>query len=523
MNRWNKTQNSLRNVGVAIAAYFAITFFAFLDRTIFIRLLSADYLGLNGLFSNILSMLSLAELGVGSAIAYSLYAPLDSGNISMVQAIMRLYKKLYCIIGSIVLLLGAALTPFLPWLIKDIPTDMPDIYTYYLLYVLNVGSSYFFTYKRTLIICDQKQYISTVTSTLSSILTSLLRMGILLLVHNYLFYLIVGIVATIGENIVISVMADRMYPYLRTKEIQSLPKETTICIRKNIYAMFCHKIGNVVVNCTDNLIISRFVGLAAVGLYSNYTLILSKVSGLLGKFFSSVTASVGMLALDKDKNHVEQVLYRMLFLNFWMYAFSCIGFFCLVQPFIRLWIGSEYQLSIWVVLVAVLNFYLTGMRQTVLTFRDAAGVFWYDRYKALIESAVNVVLSIPLAMKFGISGVLLGTIGSTLLVPFWYDGYILFRHLFHKGIGKYLRRQLFYGTLALAAGCITWYLCRQVSGGKIEAFLLQIVICIIVPNIMFFLVLCKSREWSYYRELFQDLWNKGKMKIKCKLFRDYRN
>lgn len=523
MNKWSKTANSLRNVGASIASYAIVTLFVFLDRTVFIHYLSADYLGLNGLFSNILSILSLTELGVGSAIAYSLYEPLANGNISMVQSIMKLYKKLYCFIGGAILLLGATLAPFLPWLIKNIPPDMPDIYIYYLLYVLNVGVSYFFTYKRTLIMCDQNQYIPTTTTTLSSIVTSLLHMGTLLLVHDYLLYLIVGIIVTVGENITISIIADRMYPYLKNKDVQALPQETTANIRKNIYAMFCHKIGNVVVNGTDNIIISGFIGLSAVGLYSNYTLILSKISSLLGKLFSSVTASVGILALDEDKAHVEQVFYRMLFLNFWTCAFSCIAFLCLIQPFIRFWIGSEYLLPASVVLIIAINFYLSGMRQTVLTFRDAAGIFWHDRYKALVESAVNIALSIPLAIKFGIGGVLLGTIGSTLLVPFWFDGYILFKYLFRKGIRKYLLRQAFYGALALLVGFITWCLCEQIPGETVAAFLLQIATCVIVPNALFLLVLCKSQEWFFYSKLLHDLWNKIKTAIKDRSFDKHRS
>lgn len=511
---YNKIENSVRNLSVAIISYFITILFVFLDRTVFLHFLNTDYLGLNGLFSNILNMLSLAELGVGSAIAYSLYEPLHTRNIPIVQSIMKLYKKLYFLIGIVILLLGSLLTPLLSTLIKDMPFDISIIYIYYLLYVLNVSSSYFFNYKRTLIICDQKQYISTLTTTFSCILTSIMHIVILCFTHNYMFYLIVGILMTIGENIVISYIANKIYPFLKEKNVNHLPKENIVQIKKNVYAMFCHKIGNVVVNYTDNLIISSFVGLGAIGLYSNYTLILTGIEGLLGKFFSSVTASVGALVLEKDKIHVEQILYNMLFLNFWVYACCSIAFFCLIQPFISLWIGSAYQMTLSVVLIIALKFYISGMRKTILTFRDSAGVFWYDRYKALIESVVNVLLSIPLAIEYGVGGVLLGTIGSTLLVSFWYDGYILFKYLFHKSVGNYLHKQFIYGICTISVGLITFYICNLISIVAFASFLFRILICIIVPNTLFILIFRQNNEFSYLYILYRDLRKKITNKIK---------
>lgn len=472
-----KTGKSLRNLAVAVPAHFVQLAFSFIDRTVFVWVLSAEYLGLNGLFSGVLSMLSLAELGMGGAIAYALYAPLGAGDTALIQSIMALYRRLYRVVGVSILVLGLACVPFLPQLVKEMPRDMPLIELYFLLYVANVGISYFFSYKRTLIICDQRQYLSTAVSTASSVVASLLHMVVLLLTGSYLLYLVAGIAVSLGENIVISHMADRRYPYLRERDARPLPREVLGDIRRNVYAMLCHRIGAVVVYSTDELVISRFVGLASVGLYSNYVLLLSKAAGLLRLFFSSVLASVGALSLEEDKRHVERVLYRMLFLSFLMYAFCAVALVCLAGPLIALWLGRDYLLPEVTVAAIAVNFYLTGMRQTVLTFRDAAGVFWHDRYKALVEAALNLALSIPLAMRFGVCGVLLGAIASTLLVPFWFDAHILFKHLLGKGIAEYLRRQACYALVALAAGASAWALCGFVPGMGLASLLVRAVLC----------------------------------------------
>jgi len=471
--------------------------------------LTSTYLGLNGLFSNVLSFLSLAELGVGVAINYALYKPIAEGDTELVKSIMWLYRKLYRYIGCIVLAAGGALAPFLPYLIQDMPKDMPNIYLYYLLYVLNSGVSYFYTYKRSIIICSQKEYISTVTTTISEIILFILQIIVLAVSHSYGAYLAVAVIVTVAENLSISAIADYMYPYLKDKPVQALPKEVSADIKKNVFALMFHKIGSVIVFSTDNLIISRFVGLVAVGLYSNYTLIINALNLLLTKIFSSITASVGNLLLSNNKKHVEDVFYRVLFVNFWMRGFCAVALFCLFQPFILLWIGGDYLLSFSTVLIIVLNFYIGGMRSTVGLFRDASGIFWYDRYKPLIESALNIILSIPLAIHYGVAGVLLGTIGSTILVPFWFEAYVLFKYYFNKGIIEYLLRQLLYGVIAVLTGAGCFLLCTCADGYGLAAFAIRSIICAIVPNIIFSVIFCRTAEFKYFWNFIKNILKKG--------------
>lgn len=500
----SRTKNSIKNINYSFVSYFIILLMQFVNRTVFIQFLSSTYLGLNGLFSNVLSFLALTELGIGTAINYALYKPIADEDTELVKSVMRLYRTLYRIIGCTVLVIGSALTPFLPFLIQDMPQDIPNIYLYYVLFVLDSGVSYFYTYKRSLIICSQREYISTTATTISRIVLCITQVLVLAVTRSFAAYLVVAVVVTLGENVLISIAADRLFPYLKEKTVSPLPEEVSADIKKNVFAMMFHKIGGVVVFSTDNLIISKYAGLVAVGLYSNYTLVIDSLNRLMTKMFAAMTASVGNLVLADDKKYVEQVLYRILFMNFWLRGFCAVALFCLFQPFILLWIGEEYLLSFFTVLVISVNFYIGGMRSTVNIFKEASGIFWYDRYKPLVESVLNIVLSICLVMRFGVAGVLLGTIGSTVLVPFWVEAYVLFKHYFGKGIGRYMARQLIYGAVTCLAGAGCFFLCECISGNGVLSFIIRAGICVLVPNVIFAIVFCRSVEFQYFWNLVRN-------------------
>lgn len=504
----SRKTNSIKNITYSISSYFLITVMQFVNRTIFIHILSSSYLGLNGLFSNILSFLSLAELGLGTAMNYALYRPLKEQDSEKIKSIMLLYKKCYRVIGIIVLVLGSALTPFLTFLIKDMPSDMPNIRVYYLLYVLNSGISYFYTYKRSIIVCDQKEYISSITTTIARLATSVLQIILLLVTKSFILYLAIAVVVTFLENVCISAIADKRYPYLKEKNINRLSRSELKEIRKNVFAMMFHKIGTVIVFATDNIIISKFVGLVAVGIYSNYTLIINSVNSVLARVFSAITASVGELAISEDTEHTEQVFSRILFANIWMYGFCSICFVCLLQPFIRLWLGSEFVMSMITLLFAAVSFYITGVRKTVNTFKDASGIFWNDRYKPVIESVCNIVFSIPLAIRFGVSGVLAGTILSSLIVPFWFEPYVLYKNLFNKSCRWYLIRQALYFAVVAVIGAVTWLLCSLIPWTGIAGFLILLVICGIVPNALFTALTHRTDSFRYYKGLVLSVRNK---------------
>ena len=507
----SRTGSSIRNAFFSFGGYIFTILLQFVNRTFFVHLLSAEYLGLNGLFSNILSVLALSELGIGTAMAFALYKPVAEHDTELIKSLMHLYKKMYTIIGSFVIVAGLILTPFLHVLIKDMP-DIKYIRVYFLLYVLNAGVSYFYTYKRTLIICDQDAYISTSTQLLASIGTKIVQVIVLFWTKNYLLYLLVQVIFTISENMLISKIADRKYTYLKDKHIQPLPAEEKENIKVNVKAMLCHKIGTVVVNATDNLIISKILGLASVGSYANYTLVVDNISALTDKIIYSISASVGDLIATGDKEKAERMFYNILFVNYWVVSFCSICLVGLLQSFIQLWLGEEYLFSSFTVIILVLCFYFSRMRNTVNIYKEAAGIMRQDKYKALIESVVNLVVSIPLTYKLGVAGVRLGTLISTLLVPFWLEGYVLFKHFFGKSPVRYMAKQVGYLATSILVALVTGMLSMVIPGEGLINFAAKMVLYVLLPNILMGLLFFKTKEFEYLRSIFARVVKHNKSK-----------
>ena len=439
-------------MGSGIFVYLMNMLFQFINRFLFVKFLSVEYLGINGLFSNVLSMLNIAELGIAGAMVYALYKPLSEENTEEIKSIMYLYKHLYRFVGMFVLVAGMMITPFLGYFING--EDVGHIQylnVYFLLYVVDAGVSYFLSYKRSIIICNQQSYIINGTNFLKIVSTNILQIVFLVLTRNYFIYLLIRVLCTFGENVLISLIANQKYPYLREKATMPEPNVTSK-IKKNILAMSMHKIGTVVVFGTDNIIISKFVSLAATGLYSNYVLITNAAASLLTQFFTAITASVGNYLVEKKENTDD--IYRMyrniLFVNFCLYFIVSLGIFICMQNFMTVWLGKDFLLSRCVLLCIVLR-----IRKTTLVFKDASGLFWKDRYKPLLEAGSNLLFSIPLAIHFGIAGTIIGTIITNILVSGIIEAHITYKYLFKRSVWLFFREEIkYYVILILSlAGC----------------------------------------------------------------------
>ncbi len=495
----SRTNNSLKNIRYAALFKLAVVLVNFLARRAFITVLSDAYLGLNGTFANILSMLSLAELGVGTAITYSMYKPLADGDEEQMLGLMALYRRFYWIIGIVIAVVGASLTPFLPNLIHDhAALNVPHISLIYLLFVFDSAVSYFFVYKQSIITADQKQYIVTFYQNVINILCIVAQIVFLLLTKNYFVYLGIKIASTILTNVLLARKADRMYPYLKNREIPALPQSVRTTISKNIRATLMHKIGSVVVFETDNLLIMYFIGAVAVGFYSNYLMITLGIMNVLTMVFRSVTASVGNLCAEEDKTHAREVFWKLDFFTRWIYGFCAICLIVLLNHFIgSIWLTENYLFSFSIVLLIVVNFYLTGMRQSVLTFRDAMGLYWYDRHKPIAESLINLIVSIALAKPLGIVGIFIGTFVSSITTCVWIEPFVLFKHGFRSAVRPYFARYGLHAAITAVIGFATWWLCSLLPAGGLLPFLGKLVICAIVPNLGYYLVYGRTEEFRY--------------------------
>ncbi len=491
-----RTDKIAKNAEFAILSQAFLILTNFVVRRVFVMTLGEEYLGLNGLFADILSMLSLAELGFGTAIVYSLYKPLAKGDKEKIKALMSLYGKAYRLVGCFVLTAGLSLTPFLSFFVKEMPDGIPHIEWIYALNVLNSGASYFFIYKASLLFADQKKYIEMLINVVVKTLAAILQVAVLLITGNYFIYLGIMIASTFGQNLLVSAQVDRMYPYLKEKKTAALPQEDKTVIRKNVGAMVFHKLGYVAVFSTDSILMAKFVSVAVVGLYSNYMLIRKALINVIDLFFVSLAASMGNLnACETDEKKYEAYSH-IYFLSAWLFGFMSVCLYYLFNPFITLWLGEDYLLPSGTVGIIVLNFYMYCMRMPVNNTKEAMGLFWNDRYKPLVEVAVNLGASILLAQWFGIDGVLWGTLLSTLTVPFLVEPYVLYKHGLHRRIRNYYLKYIQYFAITLIAAAFTGAACRFTSGNW-QGFLLKMLFCTVIPNLTYLAAYGRSEDFSY--------------------------
>lgn len=502
-----RTDNVIRNSWFALVSQVVITILKALTQVVFVKMLNAEYLGINGLFSNILSMLALAELGVGSAILYNMYSPVARNDIKRIKSLMNFYKATYEKIGWIVFAVGLLLTPWLGILIKDQP-GIANLKLIYILYVFNSAVSYFFVYKQTILIAHQQNYIITKVIIVKNVFMYMAQIIFLIITRKFLPYLIISIMATIILNFLISCIADRMYPYLKDNK-EKLNKIEKKSIYKDVYAMMAHKVGGVIVTGTDNLLLSAYVGITAVGLYSNYVFVLASVKGFLNQAYEALLPSIGNLVNIESEERIFCTYKKLFLLCFWSSSLISIGFSCLINPIIQLIFGEEYLLNENIVFVMALNFYmtdLTGMRAITNKFKSAYGLFWKDRYKPYAESIINLVASIALLKHYGFIGVLLGTLTSTICTCFWIEPLVLFKYGFHKSMSEYFKSYFKYFITFIFAWLITKQLTSWVRGwGTVFGGFL---ICLFVPSGIFLIFFSRSKEFKELCEYAQGFLRK---------------
>jgi O-antigen/teichoic acid export membrane protein len=443
MKNKSRTANSIRNAGVSIFSNILVIVLGFIVRTVFIRTLSTEYLGVNGLFTNILTIFSLAELGIGNAIIYQLYKPLAYQDEEKVNSLMGFYGNTYKVIALVVAGMGLLVLPFLDIIIKSPPQIVENIRIVYLLYLTNSVFTYLFIYKKSLLVADQKEYIAEVIKIIKTILLSVAQILILLIYKNFMLYLVIQMVATLIHNIVISFLVDKKYVYT-SKESKKLDKEEKSIIFKDVRALFLYKISNIIINSTDNIVLSAFVGISPVGLYSNYYLIIQSVYTLTKSPLRALTASIGHLNATEDKEKQYLIYNTTNFVASWLYGMVFICFFILLDPFIVLWIGESYLLERNVVIILLINFYFLGVTGVYNIFRNTFGLFVQGQIRPLIASIINIGFSLLLVQYYSTLGVFFGTLIAYLSFSVWYDPYIVHKHAFKRSVVPFYIKTLFY-------------------------------------------------------------------------------
>ena len=503
----DRTEHVVKNLKFAAVSELVLAVLKFVSRRVFVLLLGKEYLGVSGLFTDILSMLSLAELGFSVSITYSLYQPVAQGNTTLIKSLMQLYRRVYRSVFVIVLAAGLSLTPFLDFFVKEMPENIPNISLIYVLNVVNASVSYLFAYKSTLLFVYQKKYIDSLIRTAVSVIAAVAQIGVLLITGNYVFYLFIAIGAALTQNVLISVKTDRLYPYLKEKDISPLPVEILHDIRRNVGAMILHRIGAVAIFSTDNILISKFVGIGTTGLYSNYVMIRGFLNVMVNAMFNAITPALGNLNATETEQNRQAAFRRLNFFSAWLFGWMSICLLWLYDPFIRIWLGGNYLLPRPVVLIIVINFYVNSMRIPVANTKSVMGLFWDERYKSILEPPLNLAVSILLAQRWGIFGILAGTLISTMALPFWVEPLGLYRHGLKQPIGEYFLRYLGHLLLTAAAGGLTGLACSA-AGEGLFGFVLRLLFCILIPNAVYLAVYCRTSDFCFMKEMAKQIINK---------------
>lgn len=491
--------------------YFVV---AFVLRTVFIYTLGMEYVGVSGLFSSVLSVLSFAELGISTAMTYALYGPIAQGDTRKISQLMHFYKLAYRFVAGAVLTAGTVCIPFLPLIIKDTPDIHESITVIYIFYLINTASSYLLIYKSTLLTASQKNYeISKVTIRISAA-KCVIESILLVIFRNFMLYLCIEIILNILQNILISRRAVKTYPEVFEKSGERLDKGEIKKLFQDIRALFLYKVSGVVLDGTDNIIISAFLGTGYVAVLSNYNMIVKNVYNLILQVFQSTSAGVGNLAATEGAKKQHHIFNVLLFLSFWLFGFCVVELFININDFIGIWTGTAHTFPIVTVMILITDFYLTGMMSAVSYFRTSNGLFVQGKYRPLIMALINIVLSVLFVQKIGVAGVLLGTVLSRLSTQFWFDAYLIYKYVFKDSLKEYLKNMFLYTGTIIAICCICGICSRLLdTGAAILNLGVNAVVVAVIYNAVCFLLFRKTTEFEYLKNIGYGLGKNLKKKI----------
>ena len=495
------------NLAVSLGARSVNILLQFLSRFIFVRYFTEEYLGVNGLFTEILTIFSLAELGIGVSMMYGLYDVIAKKDQEEIGRLMNLYRRMYAFVGGAVAGIGCVMLPFLEIFTGE--TDIPHIRIIYLMYLANSVLSYFFSYKQTLIRADQKEYIVSGVTQLVRCIQVIIQIGIIVATKNFYLYLGVQMVCQVMTNVILSVIADRKYPFIKKKNTGLPDKEVRTDIYRHIRAMAFHRFGSVFVFNTDNLLISMFIGLGTVGIYSNYKLVTNNLRTVADYIYNALTASVGNLTATEEPERALAVYHALQMGMSLFFGWMAVCLITLLNPFIELFFGARYLLPFFTVVVIVLDFYIMEMRQITLCFRNAMGLFWYDRYKPVFEVLINLGLSLVLVQHLGISGVILGTILSSLATNFWVEPLVLFKHgikiNWKKNLAGYFFRYGKYTLFTVACAALSLSILRAFGSVTLLSFISGGLSACVIYGAAAFLLFGRTEEWRYLMKTISGL------------------
>lgn len=489
-----RSSKALKNVTTGVINKVLMLFLAFATRTFFIRLLGAEYTGVSSLYTNILSVLSLAELGLSNVLMFYLYGAIKDQDEDRISLLVQEFKKIYTGIIVCVLSGGLLLIPFLKYIVNStLPTD--EIIIYYILYLVNSVASYFVVYRTMVIKADQKEFISNIVQTTTTVAMYVLQITYLLIVRNFLGYLAIQVICTISNNIILNFIALRKYPFLKRKA----KNEKEIIERKdlfdNIKATFLFKVSDTILDQTDSIIISIMFGTVFVGYYYNYYMLITYISAIAGIIANGLVASFGDLNAEGDMEQSYK-MFRVALMGFALFGTFCTASYaCVVQDFIPIWVGSDYMMDYRLVLAVLAVFYLRMVTNTMWMYRSSMGIFKEVQYINIAAAVLNIIISVILGKLMGISGVIVATALSRLVTSFWYEGKVVFDR-FRKSVSIYYLQQLKDFIVCAVVVGLSLLICHNVQVNGVLGLIIKLLIASAVTGIIEITVYYRSIEFK---------------------------
>ncbi|MCR4652988.1 MAG: hypothetical protein K5744_04755 [Eubacterium sp.] len=492
----SKTQSRLKQSTknfVSGSVYHVVTMLLnFVSRTVFIHTLGVEYLGMNGIFSDVLNLLTMADLGFSTAMAYSFYKPLAEGDKERITDLVSFYRTIYNFIAFLITVAGLLCVPFLKYIVHT-EKEVPHLVIYYLISLAGVICSYLFVYKSTLLTADQKDYMLVRVRTVVSLIVTLAQLLGLLIWKNYILYLLTGVLYQVLCNTLVTWKANRVYPYLKRIRKRKLDdEELKKGIFENMKSVFIYKVSETCFSSTDNILISMLVGTAAVGLYSNYLMLGSKLLLMEQIIFASMTASIGNVVASENDSKRYEVFQELQSLSYIFSGVIVCGYCLLIHDFIYVWIGPEFQLSGLLILAVTLNTYMCCVLQPMWCFRDATGMYKRIKYTMLLGAILNIILSLILGRLLGIAGIIFASAISRVASYVWYEPKLLFREFFGKGCGGYFRSLVGNFVAVLAMIGVGWWIGDRFHARNWPELIIKAMVTVVITAGIFFGLYCRT-------------------------------
>lgn len=502
--------NSSRNIFFSFVSQLLALVLDVVCRHVFLRYIAIEYLGLSTTFTSVLSILSFAEMGIGSAIIFSLYEPIKKGDNEKIKTLMKIYRNVYYIVAIFILVVGSLFTPFLRYFVKEMP-DVPYVSAVYLLLVFQTGSLYFFSYKINFLNATQQNHIFRKVQIISNLIKATLQIISIILFKNYFIFLGIAIFFTLATDIFCSIYVSIKYPFLKGKA-QKLNKEEIKKIRRNVFALFLYKISNTISTTIDTILISKMLGVIPAAIYANYYLVINYADSFYNNVLGTMTPSIGNLMVDSQLEKKKRFFKTLQSSYYWISTYLAVGMIVCFNPFVSTFFGEQYLLNQPVVIALVISITLTNFQRPCSLMRDANGLFWYGKLRPLFMAIINIGASILLTYYFGIIGVVIGTIISKVLTFVWYDPYIVYKHVLKDGLKDYyfdyIEKWLLLGLMAVT--CVA--VCNRIQLHGIYQLIANAIVATIIANLGNYFIYKERPEFNEMKNYFKLLKNRIRKK-----------